>query len=201
MTGSLQTVQLAGETWGLADPLETQNGSDVRVPAGPALYLWLRRETPGPFSAATQDVLFVGKSKNLRRRLRQLTSGVARADVALQAVFDFQIAPRLDGERLKQVVVDRRALPLAQMWIRDHVMFAWLSWSDERSRTSDEILCVDGIRGAVSMRDAERMLVSELRPLLAVQEVWAQHGTTEHQDHDLTLPLIPVRLPDGPWLY
>jgi hypothetical protein len=189
MPGSVRVITIANKEWWLADPYDTQNCSDERVPRGPGVFLWLRRAEPlAP--TATGDVLFVGETANLANRLRQFSDGFPHADATLQCVFDLVIAPRLEDRLVKDLVVGRKALAIAQMWIRDHVVFAWTPWlgSDRRAR-------------ALALK-------REVSPLLEGYEGWNRFEGTDHEDHDITLPLVPedhhttlqLSPPAGSWL-
>lgn len=171
----VNTVEIGNLVWRLADPFETQERTCTIVPSERGLYLWLRRSEPGFVPGATDDVLYVGRSKNLRARLHQYSSSdYTKEDAVLRSVFDRIIAPELDPLRLQSVVVDRLAPGLAQMWVRDHVVFAWTTWHE------------DGIG------TAENRLRADLRPWFnSVKSSWTRYESPEHHHHDLTIPIEP----------
>ena len=170
------SVDLGGFAWTLADPYDTQAVDDLQVPPSRGIYLWLRRARPGMGPGATEDVLYVGRSKNLRERLH-LYSAVTykKEEPVLRAVFDRVIAPHLGPEQLKRAVVDRTAPGLAQMWVRDHVVFAWMLWDQS------------------GIGSLENQLRGTLRPWFnGIDKQWTKYETTCHEDHDLTLPILPT---------
>ena len=80
----------------------------------------------GMHQPRTDDVLFVGTSANLRRRLRGLASGGGRGvDVVLHRLFETVIAPAVRPEVLQHLVVNRMTPAMASMSVRDHVVFAF----------------------------------------------------------------------------
>jgi len=168
-------IQLGGMDWVLADPFDTQERDFTDVPDEAGLYLWLRRATPGMNPGATDDVLYVGKSKNLRDRLHRYSAiKYSREEPVLRALFDRVIAPRLECEQLRQVIVERTAPGLAQMWVRDHVVFGWTRWDESNLSTT------------------ENQLRSELRPWFnGIEKKWTRYNSTGHEHHDLTLPILP----------
>lgn len=171
-------VELGGMEWQYADPFETQYPYFAEVIDGPGLYLWLRRAKPGPYPEATDDVLYVGQSTNVQNRLLRYSSvSYTREDPVIHAVFDHQIAPRLSPERVKELVICRRSTGIATMWIRDHVVFAWAPWPGP---------------GRIAQ---ENFLRGVLLPWFNSKgNNWTGYASTEHSDHDFTLPLTPVPL-------
>lgn len=169
------SIEIASSRWWLVDPFATQDRGFTGVPAAPGLYLWLCRDRPGPDGVATERVLYAGKASDLRKRLHGYSSVTyPREDPVLRALFDRVVAPGLSDRDLRDVVESRRAPGLAQMWIRDHVWFAW----QEREKES--------------LSAGERELIAELRPQFnAPGSGWTRYESTGHGDHDLTLPIVP----------
>ncbi len=187
-------------SWQTADPFDTQSTEYTEVPTVPGLYVWMRRRQPGPFPEQSDEVLFVGSSKNLRRRLHSFSSGTAVADTTLQRLFDLVIAPAVTPERLQAVVTARRAMPITQMWVRDHVVFRYAPLA----RISDNFAIVHtgGFfdlssdekppQGAnARLKWAEETAIQLLGPTFNSNERWWAKGPTWHEDHDITLPITP----------
>jgi hypothetical protein len=174
--GTMRT-ELGGFTWTLADPFDTQERDFTDVPDKIGLYLWLRRATPGMNPGATDDVLYVGKSKRLRDRLhRYSATKFSREEPVLRALFDRVIAPCLDPEQLRQLIVERKAPGIAQMWVRDHVVFAWTLWDQPKLGT------------------VENQLRSELRPWFnGMDAKWTKYNSTTDADQSLTRSICPSR--------
>ena len=168
-------VDIGGYAWSLADPFQTQEPSHLGVPAEAGLYLWLQREQPGPDGAATRRVLYAGKTSNLRTRLHGYSgTKYGREDPVLRALFDRVIAPGLADRDLRMVVEGRLAPGLTQMWVRDHVWFAWV------------VLPPDEVASA------ERLLIAECTPVFnPAGGGWTRYESTGHEMHDLTLPIVP----------
>jgi hypothetical protein len=170
-----EVLDLGGQTWRLADPFLTQEPTFDGVPATSGLYLWLKRDRPGPDGRATDCVLYAGRSSDLRRRLRGYSSlRYRREDPVLRALFDRIIAPRLSDGDLRAVVEQRRVPGLTQMWVRDQVVFAWLPAEK------------------AGLSALEKRVIADLRPQFnPIGAGWTRYEGTEHHDHDLTLPIVP----------
>lgn len=188
--------------WQFADPFDTQTKDCKVVPKEPGAFLWMRRREPGPYAARTDDVLFVGTSRNLRSRLYSLSSITAGPDTTLQRVFDVIIAPAVRADLLKQIIVERKSLPIAQMWIRDHVVFgfaplqAFLPYFDPESFEFNPIGPPPNPTAALT--HIAHTLVNILQPWLNTNPTWTALGDTSHEDHDITLPITP-RPPSHQW--
>ncbi len=184
------TFEIAGETWRLADSCDTRDPETMPIPDETAgVYLWLQRAEPGPGGRATDRVLYVGQSKNIANRLLQYTEDAKpyrKEDAVIRSVFDRIIAPTLReqgrGDAVVDAVIDRTSSDLAQMWVRDHVVFAWQPWEK-------------GYRG-LTRHGREKELKLELEPMLNwTGSAWTQYERTEHIHHDLTSPIPPRRTP------
>lgn len=173
-----ERLHLAGFDWTLADPFDTQDKAHDGLPSEPGLYLWLQRSEPGPDTRPTRRVLYAGKSKNLRARLHGYSATkYAREDPVLRALFDRVLAPRLSDRDLRMVIEGRLAPGLTQMWIRDHVYFAWTTLPYEETAR------------------AELRVINECSPTFnPTGGGWTSYETTWHELHDLTLPITPARL-------
>ena len=177
------TIDLGGDLWQIADPSDTQDEDHSAVPRVPGHYLWLRRN-PGERlhvgagnlwkGPAEQMVLYVGRTKDLRDRLHRYSSiHYKREDPVLHALFDRVVAPKLSDKDLRLIVCGRLAPTLAQMWIRDHVVFGWMPWEGP------------GLHGR------ESALRVALRPVFNSDGRWTRYEQTWHELHDLTLPIEP----------
>lgn len=172
--GANDNITLADTRWELANPTDTQLPGCTHVPSVPGLYLWLRNDSPGPGMAPTTDVLYVGQTKDLAGRLhRYSTTTYTREDPVLHSLFDRVIAPNLPARAVKDIVVNRAGPLVAQMWIRDHVVFAWTRW-DGPGRIAEE-----------------NRLRAVLAPWFNSSKDWTRYGSTSHEVHDITLPLAP----------
>jgi hypothetical protein len=65
---------------------------------------------------------------------------------------------------------------LAQMWLRDHTLFAWCEWQGE---------------GRIAQ---ENLLRQALQPWFNTSKTWTRYAAPFHEHHDLTLPIEPRRL-------
>lgn len=169
-------IDFGGYDWTLADPFETQDRDHDSVPDSSGLYLWLQRDEPGPGGRPIRRVLYAGKTGNLRSRLHGYSSiKYGREDPVLRALFDRVIAPGLSDRDLRMVIQGRLAPGVAQMWVRDHVWFAWVVMPREVTSA------------------AERQLIADCTPLFNPAGAgWARYEMTWHELHDLTLPITPL---------
>ena len=183
-----------GLRWHLVDPFETQDKDFAGVPPTQGVYVWLRRDDP-PFGAATRDALFVDVTRNLRRRLFQLSRSdvTAATDGVVQRVFEVVVAPAVQADLLQRLVQERRSSGIARMWIRDHVVFAFAEHSDapaEREPDGADLDLDDWSSGAAqSLADLERAVANRLQPWLNRNPKWNSVGETWHEHHDITLPI------------
>jgi hypothetical protein len=193
--------------WAFADPFETQSKEWAPVPSEPGGFVWMRRREPGSGPEIGQDVLFTGSTRNLRRRLHDFSSGRTASDVTLQRLFEVVIAPALRPEVLQQIVVSRRSLPIARMWVRDHVVFAFASayqfvpeeigasLFDPTGSPTDHPVGSTPSLGSV-LTGISSGLKERLQPWLNNNPAWTALGDTWHEDHDITLPILPSPPPD-----
>lgn len=140
---------------------------------------------PGPSGRATNRVLYVGRAKNIGYRLWQYSESAKqyrKEDAVIRSVSDRIVAPALSDEDLRAAVESRTSSDLAQMWVRDHVVFAWQPWEQ-------------GHR-VLTRQGRESQLKRELDPTLNwIGSAWTQYERTEHGHHDLTFPTPPRRTP------
>lgn len=179
--------------WRLADPFDTQSKAHDAVPASPGAFLWLRR-ADSPHGRATGDVLFVGTSRDLRRRLFQLSSseGATTSDATLQRLFDVVVAPAVAPDVLRDLIIERKSMSIAQMWIRDHTVFAFA----EHGSFYEGWEAADGSgvgaqTGRATLGQIDTELVRRLRPWFNMDPKWVGVGGTGHWDHEITLPIEP----------
>lgn len=190
-----------GLRWRIVDPFETQSKDFAGVPSVEGAYMWLRSEEP-PFGSATRDVLLTGVSRNLRRRLYQLSRSdeATATDSVVQRVFDVVVAPAVRPEVLQDLVRERRSSGIARMWIRDHVMFAFAELPEpSTNREPDEGLIHfdDWTPGpAKSLGDLESVMIGTFLPWFNTNPRWNAVGETWHEHHDITLPIRPAP-PEG----
>lgn len=190
-----------GLRWRIVDPFETQSKDFAGVPSAEGAYMWLRSEEP-PFGSATRDVLLTGVSRNLRRRLYQLSRSdeATATDSVVQRVFDVVVAPAVRPDVLQDLVRERRSSGIARMWIRDHVVFAFAelpATTTSRESDEDQLLFDDSFAGAVtSLVDLESNLIGTFLPWLNTSPKWNSVGETWHEHHDITLPIRPAP-PEG----
>ncbi|MCB0977473.1 MAG: hypothetical protein KDB02_08440 [Acidimicrobiales bacterium] len=177
--------------WRFADPFETQSKDFHAVPKEPGAFLWMRRLEPGPSAEISRDVLLAGSTRNLRRRLYEFSSGRTANDVTLQRLFEVVIAPALRAEVLQDLVVNRRSLPIAQMWVRDHVVFAFAPLSDFSPELHDLEHFGRPPDTATVLADLAYGLVALLQPWFNTTPAWTALGDTWHECHDITLPILP----------
>jgi hypothetical protein len=103
---------------------------------------------------------------------------------------------------LKQIIVERRSLPIAQMWIRDHIIFAFAPLQAFLPNFDSESFEFDPIgpppNAGAALTRIEHTLVEILQPWLNTSPTWAKLGGTCHEDHDITMPITP-RAPLHQW--
>jgi hypothetical protein len=130
------------------------------------------RSTSG---TAAVPLLYAGKVSDLRKRLHGYSLVTyTREDPVLRALFDRVVAPGLSDRDPREVIESRRSPGLAQMWVRDHVWFAWQECEKDGHSAR------------------ERTLIAQLQPQFdAPGSGWTRYESTGHGDHDLILPIVP----------